>query len=530
MAAIGPEPALELDLGTVPSDSRVLNVYQELVEHLALEPPQGLGASAQYKLVSLLIGVQAPDTFGGTSMDLPNLVFVHVQSAQTPHALREPGDHGREGRDASIERSKEYLEESVRQIRVLLKSNPEHSIDVDFSLDQYGTIQLPVLEVWYLTGKALHLIQDSYSHTVRDENLKVIEVTNFVDAQRISERSGKYDPEHYGHRHRKEADDCSMSPLYALAINASSELLEVLFLQDSDEAAELAWNMLALRHFQPSEQLGCSDENDFCGSPYASYFDKETEPLGCSLVSNAPGHTSRTPKVGSSALLLLCCSCLVFYRRARAYSVLLTGILISTSQVAQASEAPLQTDATSAPGANFAPESVQATTPTWAFRFEPTATYLDGGRISVGAQLNARVLTPLHVGCLRVSGVLGWSPWLQTTLQQGPVLGDLIAGAGIHRSWLPRAESSLTLGPAWLLFDTAFHKGGDLGVFVNVVPLQINRECKRLGGSVGVIPLRVTAHNWPGYPGLLRWEVGSGISLKWDAPLAALFPLKRKKG
>ena len=50
------------------------------------------------------------------------------------------------------------------------------SITVDFWLEHYGIIKVPVWEPLFIMGKAVHALQDSFAHTYRSDTLQIYAV------------------------------------------------------------------------------------------------------------------------------------------------------------------------------------------------------------------------------------------------------------------------------------------------------------------------------------------------------------------
>jgi hypothetical protein len=186
---------------------------------------------------------------------------------------------------AQLERARETLQ-AERGGAILL---------VPMTLDHYGTFEVPVWGPAYHIGRALHAIQDSFTHTVRSEDLRTIyHHANFIDAI-----EGELEESRDGLAHSDYADKCGAESeeVADATVAASAELLRATatFLDgtgDGDAAVDAALD--AWMGFQE----GCGIEADFCGSPWEERARKEptTAYLGCAVAAplGAPGVVDRS--------------------------------------------------------------------------------------------------------------------------------------------------------------------------------------------------------------------------------------------
>jgi len=231
-----------------------------------------------FALMSLLVGVRAPDTEGRSLLELEQTRLVHAAPAdQYGHALRAAADDGQPGDERALQGAREQLTALVAAAQVALAAPREEQFHrTTYTLDYYGPVALEVWRPAYLLGRALHLMQDSFAHTLRTDDPRwVAQVLTYVDAL-----SPAHDDARDGLRHSGRLDSCTAqtAALVAAATAASVEVLEVGRL-DAPAARLPGEHWLRL---EPS----CSQSREGCHSPWLQLAGEEvTRPfLGCSSV------------------------------------------------------------------------------------------------------------------------------------------------------------------------------------------------------------------------------------------------------
>ncbi len=226
-------------------------------------------------LMSLLIGVQAPDTHGRSLLELENTRNIHAApDDQYAHALRKPTDDGIEGDLDAISGARAHIESLLEKLRIELKKPREQQfITVEYYIDYYGLLKADVWSPAFYLGGALHALQDSFSHSIRSDDLRHIRhVFNYVDAI-----THEHDESRDGLRHSASMDLCSNDtlPLLNAARTASIELL-LAAREAPDETRAVLDRWL-------THESGCTFDNGYCGSPWVAVARREsTEPyLGC---------------------------------------------------------------------------------------------------------------------------------------------------------------------------------------------------------------------------------------------------------
>ena len=281
-----------LSQGQLPGIGRELvpeeDDWSTLLSYLAPEAEQ-LDEEDRFLLYSLLVGARAPDTEG---YSLTNVAIARaIQSdpaGQYAHCLRAPEDDRAEGDATALAGCRAVIADEVALGLRLAAIDPNGTTRVRITIDDYGTLETDVNGAAYHIGRALHTVQDGFSHTLRDPAMRdVVHVMNYIDAVTRS-----LDEERDGLAHSSAADDCVIvgpvgdgsldrDRVFA-TVEASSDLLVTVnrilrrepsswsdrtLLDEELESYFLRWFRLA----DPA-RLGdfseCTEANDYCDSPW----------------------------------------------------------------------------------------------------------------------------------------------------------------------------------------------------------------------------------------------------------------------
>lgn len=232
-----------------------------------------------YILHSLLAGVRSPDTDGHSVLNLDRARALHTDPApigQYAHALRASADDYQEGNRAAVAGMREVI---ARELSDAVAGTDSQVIEVFF--DFYGTVDVEVWSPAYHIGRAAHAVQDSFSHTIRDEAddfHTVISVLNFGEAVAntlVEERDG--------FAHSNVLDSCG--PETDPVVRAAQEATRLLFIAvgqmrmsgDPDGIQPFLDEWYQLRE-------GCDEANDYCGNAHWVQLaqDNPTQPFLCS--------------------------------------------------------------------------------------------------------------------------------------------------------------------------------------------------------------------------------------------------------
>jgi hypothetical protein len=249
------------------------------------------GDAERFALFSLVIGSRYPDLRGASATDIQSLREIHRDpERQDSHFLREKGDDYAAGDLAAIARGKEYIRALVtRAAASLARPRDEQIEERSVYVELYGEVSTPVWVPAYLFGVAMHTVEDSFSHTVRSDDLtRVRHVCNYIEAV-----TNDYDLERDGLRHSWAMDRCAKESkeLAAAAVPAFVDFLATFAatIEGASPDASLDAFFAAWMAHEP----GCDDANDYCGSKWAEL--ARTDPslplwdtlFGCGFASGA---------------------------------------------------------------------------------------------------------------------------------------------------------------------------------------------------------------------------------------------------
>ncbi len=268
--------------------------------------PDEIEEEQRFLLYSLILGARIVDTGGYSFTDFENKRRLQTDrraEAQYAHALRAEDDDYEEGNAAAIEGLRSLILDLVAEGDDLLAGPAdEQVIGVEIYLDFYGRVKTPVFAPYFLAGKALHAVQDSFSHTIRsdaDGLRKIVTVMNFIDAV-----SPGYDENRDGLAHSDNMDDCYSEDVLELTHAARLASTEFLLAVHHRYAGR---DPAAVERFLDewiSLKPGCSPANNCCSNqrwlkiarkqPSGDYL---ADAMGCS----SPGR----PGCGLLPLLML---------------------------------------------------------------------------------------------------------------------------------------------------------------------------------------------------------------------------------
>jgi hypothetical protein len=201
-------------------------------------------------------------------------------TAQPAHCMRRREDNGVEGDPTALASCRAFVLEELERAGVLAEALDLATIErVRVYLAFRGTTELELPRFAYRTGRALHAIQDAYTHTFRDpDTAAVTHVLNWVDIVR-----GGYDADVDGHGHISALDDCARTDARMLrrlerATAASAAILAAIADPSPGRRARVEAAVDASLVYQP----GCDPSNRFCDAE-----ELLEESAGCSVVQPA---------------------------------------------------------------------------------------------------------------------------------------------------------------------------------------------------------------------------------------------------
>jgi hypothetical protein len=237
-------------------------------------------------IVSLLVGVRSPDTDGHALLDFDSLRTLHGSpEGQYHHALRSVDDDGDEGNSTAVEGIRQHITDTVLMAgEYLMMPVADQIIEAPFYLDFYGLVDIEVWAPAYYLGRAIHALQDSFSHTLRGDGFqKIIHVFNYAEAI-----GAGFDEKRDGLAHSDSMDKCvgETAPMVNAAEEATTDLF--ITLRDGETAAdERGAGLSAFLDRWVVYQEGCNGANAYCDSPWLPVVrEEQTGPyletyLGC---------------------------------------------------------------------------------------------------------------------------------------------------------------------------------------------------------------------------------------------------------
>jgi hypothetical protein len=298
--------------------------------------------------LSLVLGVRNADTHGGADFSFGNNAnAANADDDQRAHCLRRKSQDGPEGDAAAIADCRSWIESLYWQALGSLDADgnvsPDARTDATVATEFQGSVSYPLSGFYYFAGRAIHAVQDSFTHSFRSpDGHHIRHVFNWSDQVSCTLDEGRD-----GHGHETALDDCkdgdpSEAERFELATVASAELLTALTVQGSH--ADRADRITAFLESWMSYEPDCTLENRYCESPlydWLKHSDRSDQhicdgPLGCQSAS-----PSRSPLVPSRGLLVagaLGLAALRLRRRRGFAATLLAGALLLSPHTARAEE------------------------------------------------------------------------------------------------------------------------------------------------------------------------------------------------
>lgn len=253
--------------------------------------------------LGLLLGVRDNDLGGSATLDLPDLAAVHNGLAdQDAHCLRADTDDGVEGDVKALAACRAFV---LKEVGLALGPGDQPDLAVTEPVKvalrfEQGPIELP--RYAYHLGRAMHAVQDGFSHTFRTPGYSRVEsVLNWIDPAISSDYVASRD----GYPHQSTLDHCvpdqddlkghvDVAGRVDVATEASRTLFQAVSAAPDRAARLAAVDALFDQWFQ--YEPGCDETNEYCGN-----------------VKPAKGCTSAG---GETLLPLLAVAALAFRRRA----------------------------------------------------------------------------------------------------------------------------------------------------------------------------------------------------------------------
>lgn len=157
--------------------------------------------------LALLTGVRANDLHANEPIDLAELVHIHNDPDDQPaHCMRKPEHDFAPGDAAALGTCRAFILDELEAAGLLAEALDLDAVEpVPMYLAFRGRVDLGLPRFAYHLGRAVHALEDSYTHAFRDPATdEVVHVANWVDS---------VDPSDYlvardGYHHIGALDDC----------------------------------------------------------------------------------------------------------------------------------------------------------------------------------------------------------------------------------------------------------------------------------------------------------------------------------
>jgi len=435
---------------------------QPLIDDLPFDVPRSLRDIGS---ATLLLGVRDNDVKQHGPNDLENLSPVASDPALQPeHCLRAPDQDEPNGSRDAVQACREYIRSqliaALDGLDAAGKPDAQNREKLSVALAIRGTTDVWVPAFFLHAGRAMHALEDSFTHTFRNPDApgKIRVVLNFVEYS-----EGRLDESRDGPAHASEMDVCDdpdelRTARHQLAVEAGTAALSALLDPKLKRAAkERAIDRVLDDYVSYDTAAHCNVDNHWCDAPELAY---GTPTLGCSAT---PGRLIH----GAGLLSIVIVAVLAFgFRVRRAALVLLTlmgGLLVASPARAE-------------DGSATSVESDASITHAPVMPADPPGSFL--GRIALGASYDH----PAFSGGAGVryqfakKWMLGfdaeWNPYFAITP------GKLRTGSAnayfsvIRRYQLVRASVNIrttaSVGASMLLFDLVGADKYSFGPFVGV--------------------------------------------------------------
>ncbi len=299
--------------------------------------------------LSLVIGVRNADTHGGASFSFGNNAnAANAPDDQRAHCLRTASQDGPEGDAAAVADCRARIESLYWQALASLDENgdvsPDTRTEATVATEFQGSVEYKLSGLYYYGGRAIHAVQDSFTHSFRSPDWRQIRhVFNWSD-----QVSCTLDEARDGHGHETVLDDCkdgdpTEAERFEVATQASADLLSALTTpgRHAERAQRIADFLETWMTYEPD----CTLKNRYCDNEVYAWL-KHTDrsdasicdgPLSCQAASPTPA--PRAPAGGLLVVAALAAAALGLRRRRGLATGMLAVTLLFAPGVAHAEQA-----------------------------------------------------------------------------------------------------------------------------------------------------------------------------------------------
>ena len=288
--------------------------------------------------VALVIGARHNDVGSFDPFDFAALQTLHDDPEKQPeHCLRQVMHDYEEGDEQALAACRAFI---LEELELALGTGETVDMDARVTVTTYlkfrGRVDVELAAYPFHLGRALHALQDSYTHSFRNpSDERVLSVLNWIEGN----TGDSYDPERDGHAHLSSLDECSSGTDRQRRVDRAAEASGDLMIALSEPAGGRAGRLeraeeVLLAHM--IRQPGCTADNDWCDTP-------EAEPAAACAACAAGGRGGAP----GATLLLLAASLLMV--RSRRTGRLVIALAVAGAGLASAGRAAHAEDAPEAP-------------------------------------------------------------------------------------------------------------------------------------------------------------------------------------
>ena len=291
--------------GQVPNDSATQAVIKEMTRRFNWG---GLDYPTRFVLMSLVAGARAPDTKGFSVIDIDHIRGAQLtDSAQATHMLRRAVNDGPDGNISSIAQTRAQITSFLNSTLSSWAVGGSLVRPERWTFPFYGEQTIQVFSPAFDIGQISHSIEDSYSHTLRDDNFQIVAVANYIELM-----ENRLNEERDGPPHSDRLDQCNMNDtfdsmriteLHRQAVRVYTQLDSLLQSNTTDDSSieTILDDIYVYRS-------GCPKSTEYCGSAWQAKANEATSKpyklgFNCNLVK-PEGRGGSGPGPGSMQLTL----------------------------------------------------------------------------------------------------------------------------------------------------------------------------------------------------------------------------------
>jgi len=220
-----------------------------------------------------------------------------LESLKASYAsLRRASHDYEQGTIDAIAEIRQHLIDTLKEAYDAFKDSSLHIQKTRWTFAFYGEIDIEIFYPAFLMGRALHTIQDSFTHTIRNDSLSILTVLNYADVvlrQHSEERDGP------AHSERLDLCDIENNAFDATRFQAARENTAAIIGAMNTVLAGTTYDASSINTVLDSVYgftAGCDLSTEYCNSEWYTEAKKEfTEPISisfCSSTASAMSHSS----------------------------------------------------------------------------------------------------------------------------------------------------------------------------------------------------------------------------------------------